>query len=270
MEFVTVQGVEVPTLGFGTASRELDHDGHREAVRVALETGYRHIDTAQMYQNETAVGEAIANADVPREDLFVTTKLDGQNRAHDAVHESTRASLDRLGLSYVDLLLIHYPNADVPHAETLRAMNDLRDDGLVRHIGVSNFSVAETREAIAASTAPILTNQVKYHVRHRQDDLLAFCLENDVMVTAYTPVGDVIDEPKLEEIGARYGKTASQVALRWLIQQPNVSTPPQSGTEAHIRENFDVFDFELTAEEMRTLFHLEAPLDPDLAAALGL
>lgn len=270
MEYVTAQGVEVPALGFGTASRELDHDGHREAVRVALETGYRHIDTAQMYRNETAVGEAIAAANIDRDDLFITTKLDGGNRRRKAVLESTRESLDRLGIEYVDLLLIHYPNADVPHAETLRAMNDLRDDGLVRHIGVSNFSVTETREAVAASDAPVLTNQVKYHVRHRQDDLLRYCLEEDIILTAYTPVAEVIDDPALSEIGDRYDKTPAQIALRWLLQQPKVATPPQSGSPEHIRENFDVFDFSLTDDEMRELFALESPLGPDLAADIGL
>jgi diketogulonate reductase-like aldo/keto reductase len=270
MEYVTVRGVEVPAVGFGTAARELDHEGHREAVATALAAGYRHLDTAQMYDNERAVGEAIAASDVDRGDLFVTTKLAGDNRAYDAAVASTRASLDRLGLDYVDLLLIHYPNDGVPHEETLRAMNDLRDDGLVCHLGVSNFSVEQLRAATDASDAPVLTNQVKYNVRHRRDDLLRFCVENEVMLTAYTPVAGLVDDPALAAVGDRHGKTPAQVALRWLIQQPTVSTPPQSSSPAHVRENFDVFDFELPAVEMRDLFALEGAPDDDLAAALGI
>ncbi len=270
MESVTPRGVEIPALGFGTASRELDHDGHRRAVAAALETGYRHVDTAQMYDNERAVGEAIAASDVPRGDVFLVTKLDGENRSHDRVLASTRRSLDRLDTDYVDLLLIHYPNSDVSHAETLGAMNELRDDGLVRHLGVSNFSVAQTREAVAASDAPVVANQVEYNVRHRQDELLAYCIEADISLTAYTPVAPALDEPLLTEVGERHGKTPAQVALRWLLQQPMVSTPPQSASPAHIRENFGVFDFRLSDEEMRAIFELTGPLPDDLAARLGL
>ncbi|WP_123536768.1 aldo/keto reductase [Halosimplex salinum] len=254
MEYVTVDGVDVPALGFGTARMDTDEE-RRRAVETALAAGYRHVDTAQIYGSEAAVGEALAASDVDREDVFVTTKLAGDNRAYDDVIESTGGSLDRLGLDTVDLLLIHSPNDDVPHAETLDAMNELRDDGFVRHVGVSNFSVDQLREAVELSDAPILTNQVKYNVRERQDDLLSFCVDNDVMLTAYSPlaVGDLADDPLLDQIGERVGKTASQVAIRWLIQQPMVSAIPMSTTPEHIRANLDVFDFQLTADEMREL-----------------
>jgi diketogulonate reductase-like aldo/keto reductase len=271
MEYVTVRGVDVPALGFGTARMDTDAE-RRRAIGAALEAGYRHIDTAQVYGSERAVGDALRESDVDREEVFVTTKLAGGNRAHDAVIESTRESLAALGIDAVDLLLIHSPDQDVPHEETLGAMNDLRDDGLVRHVGVSNFSVPQLEAAMDASDAPILTNQVEYHVRHRQDDLLAFCVASDVMLTAYSPlgVGDLLDEGALIEVGDRHGKTAAQVAIRWLLQQPMVSTIPMSSSPSHVRENVDVFDFELSDDEMRDLFALEGALDDDLAARLGL
>jgi diketogulonate reductase-like aldo/keto reductase len=271
MQHVTASGVDIPALGFGTARMDTDLE-RRRAVEAALGAGYRHLDTAQMYGSEGAVGDALAASDVEREDVFITTKLSGDNRGHDAVLESTRASADRLGVETIDLLLVHWPNETVPHEETLGAMNELRDDGLIRHIGVSNFSVAQTRAAIEASDAPVITNQVEYHVRHRQDDLLAFCLEEDVMLTAYSPlaVGDILDEPALEAVGEHHGVTTAQVAIRWLLQQPMVSTIPMSSSPAHIRENVDVFDFSLSSMEMYDLVALEGDMDDDLEAALGL
>ncbi|QLH75893.1 aldo/keto reductase [Halosimplex rubrum] len=270
MEYVTAAGVDVPALGFGTARMD-GHEERRRAVSAALDAGYRHVDTAQIYGSEPAVGEAVRESPVDREELFVTTKLSRDNRAYDDAVASTRASLDRLDTDYVDLLLVHSPNDDVPHAETLRAMNDCRDDGLVRHVGVSNFSVEQTREAMDASEAPILTNQVEYHVRKRRDDLLRFCVEEGVMLTAYSPldVGGLADDGALAEIGDRYGKTASQVALRWLVQQPMVSAIPMSSNPEHVRANVDVFDFELTADEMERLFDRGGPID-GIRSALGL
>lgn len=271
MEYVTGRGAEIPALGFGTARMDTDEE-RRRAVAAALDAGYRHIDTAQVYGSEGAVGDAVAESDVDREDLFVTTKLGGDNRAREAVLESTRESLEALGMDYLDLLLIHWPNEDVPHEETLTAMNELRDDGLVEHLGVSNFSVEQTREAMSASEAPIVTNQVEYNVRHRQDDLLSFCVEEDVVLTAYSPlgVGDLLDDEALATAADRHGKTSAQVAIRWLLQQPKVATIPMSSSPTHIRENADVFDFELSDAEMRDLFALEGALDDSLAAELGL
>ncbi|WP_459193104.1 aldo/keto reductase [Halosimplex sp. J119] len=262
MEYVTVDGVDVPAVGFGTARMDTDEE-RRRAVETALDVGYRHLDTAQSYGSERAVGEALAASDVDREDVFVTTKLSGDNRAYDDVVESTGESLQRLDTDYVDLLLVHSPNDDVPHGETLDAMNELRDDGFVRHVGVSNFSVEQLREAMDLSDAPILTNQVEYHVRKRRDDLLSLCVDEGVMLTAYSPlaVGDLTDDPMLERIGERVGKTAAQVAIRWLIQQPMVSAIPMSSSPEHIRENFDVFDFQLTDDEVERLFERGGPVD---------
>lgn len=271
MEHVIASGAEVPALGFGTARMDSD-DECREAVSIALDAGYRHVDTAQLYETERAVGDAIRESDVPRDEVFVTTKLHEDNRAYVDVLESTRESLDRLGTEYVDLLLIHSPNDRVPHEDTLLAMNELRDDGLVEHIGVSNFSVGQLKKARRLSDAPIVANQVEYNVYTSQKPLLSYCVEHDVMLTAYSPlaIGDALDEDVLAAIGRRHDKTPAQVALRWLIQQPMVSAIPMSKRERHIRENFDVFDFELTDEEMRALSELERGLSDRLTGLLGL
>ena len=258
MEYVTTNGVIVPALGFGTARMD-EYETQRLAIETALATGYRHLDTAQIYGSERAVGDAIRESSVDRADCFITTKLSGDNRSYDRVLESTQTSLDRLDTDYVDLLLIHSPNEAVAHAETLEAMNELYADGAVRHLGVSNFSIDQCEQAREASEAPIITNQVKYHLRHRQDELLTWCLEEDIILTAYSPlaVGGLTTDSTLQEIGQAHGKTAAQVAIRWLLDQPNVMTIPMSSSPAHIRENFDVFDFSLCADERRRLFGLE-------------
>ena len=270
MEYETAGDVTVPALGFGTARMD-DYDEERRAMEAALDAGYRHIDTAQSYGSERAVGDAIADADVAREDCFITTKLAGDNRSHDRVITSTEQSLDRLSTEYLDLLLIHYPNDEISHEETLSAMNELHEDGLVEHLGVSNFSIDQCEAAIECSDAPILTNQVKYHARNRQDALLTWCLEHDVLLTAYSPlgVGDLLSEPVLQDIGEDHDKTAAQVAIRWLLDQPNVITIPMSSSPAHIRQNLDVFDFELTDEERERIYELDGALDEELASKLA-
>lgn len=271
MRTVTAGDVEIPALGFGTARMD-DHDVRVRAIEAALEAGYRHIDTAQIYGSEPAVGEALQNSEVEREEVFITTKLADDNRAHDAVVDSVHDSVEKLGVETVDLLLIHSPNDEVSHEETLDAMNELRDDGLVSHLGVSNFSVEQTREAQEYSEAPIVTNQVEYHVEHRQDDLLAYCIENDVVLTAYSPlgVGDLLDNEVLADVADSHGKTPAQVAIRWLLEQPQVSTVPMSSSPEHVRENYDVFDFELTDDQRRELFAVGGEPPAELADALDL
>jgi diketogulonate reductase-like aldo/keto reductase len=271
MEYVTVEGEEVPALGFGTASMDTDEERER-AIAAALAAGYRHLDTAQIYGSEPAVGGSVRNADANREEVFITTKLSGDNRAYDAVIDSTRESLDRLEMDYIDLLLIHSLDQDVPHEEALDAMNELLDEGVIRHLGVSNFSVEETREALAHSEAPIFTNQVEYNVHERQDDLLSLRIDEEIMLTAYSPlgVGDLLKDETVREIADRHERTAAQVALRWLLQQPMVAAIPMSSNPDHVRQNFDVFDFELSSEEMGDLFAIDSDLDDGLASRLDL
>jgi 2,5-diketo-D-gluconate reductase B len=250
----TVQGAEVPLVGLGTW--QMNGETCQNAVTTGLEQGYRHIDTAQMYGNEDRVGAAVAKSDVDRAEVFVTTKLNRGNLGEDAVLSSTEESLERLGMNYVDLLLIHTPSQSVPIEETIEAMNQLQEEEMVRYIGVSNFSVQQIREAVEVSETPILTNQVKYHPFYSQNDLVEYCVENDILLTAYSPLarGDVIGDDTLTAIGERYGKTAGQVALRWLIQQPNVITIPKASNQDHLTENIAIFDFELADEEMQQVF----------------
>ena len=258
---VTVGGAEVPAVGLGTW--RLRGDDCRRAVETALELGYRHVDTAQAYGNERRVGAAIESSAVDREDLFLTTKLDGGSRRHEAVHRSVRESLDRLGTDYLDCLLVHWPNDKPPFspvrlpggpplAETLGAMDELVDEGLVRHVGVSNFDVGLLDEARRLSDAPIFTNQVQFHPYWDQRELLSYCRRNEVLLTAYSPLchGGVLDDDVLRSVGRRYGKTAAQVAIRWAIQHEGVVAIPKATSRDHLAANVDVFDFELSEAEM--------------------
>ena len=260
----TAAGVEVPALGLGTW--RLTGDQCRETVETALDLGYRHIDTAQAYGNERQVGDALAASDVAREDVFLATKLGPKGREYDDVLRTVEESRSRLGTDYLDLLLIHWPNGSPPgsfnpfdsgptNAETLDAMNELVERGTVRNIGVSNFGVDLLDEAREHSDAPILTDQVQYHPFWEQQDLLDYCRIHDVLLTAYSPLGHggVLDDPVLERIGRHHGKTPAQVALRWLVQQEQVITIPKSTSREHLEANLEVFDFELSATEMREI-----------------
>jgi len=265
MEHVTVQGESVPALGLGTW--RLSDDECARTVETALDLGYRHVDTAQMYGNEAAVGHGIARSDVPREDLFLVTKLAFRNRRYDDVLRSTEESLARLGTDHVDLLLVHQPNPAVPLRETLDAMAELRDEGKVRHVGVSNFSLRRLERARDLSPVPVFADQVQFHPYWSQSDLLDFCRIHDVLLTAYSPLaqGGVLDDDRLERIGERYDRTPAQVALRWLVQQPSVAAIPKATSREHLAENLAVFDFELTESEMR-----EVPNPSWLRTALGI
>ena len=250
MDVTTVRGAEIPTVGLGTW--RLTGEQCRGTVRTALELGYRHVDTAQEYGNERQVGGALRDSDVDRTDVFVTTKLGRGNRGYDDVIRSTEESLAKLGTDYVDLLLIHWPNLTTPLRETLAAMNELVDEGNVRSIGVSNFDLDRLTRARELSEHEITTNQVQYNPYWSQSELLDYCRIHDIALTAYSPLahGGALDDPVLKEIGARYDRTPAQVAIRWLVQQPNVVTVPKATSRRHLSENLDVFEFELTAEEM--------------------
>jgi 2,5-diketo-D-gluconate reductase B len=244
---IEVQGTKVPALGFGTW--QLSGPDAREGTRHALEIGYRQIDTAQMYGNEREVGQGIADSGVPRADVFLTTKLFKETLAGDRVGPAVDESLGLLGTDYVDLLLIHWPNPDVPLGETLAAMRRVQDAGKVRHLGVSNFKAPLLLEAMEHAT--ILADQVPYQPGRTQNTLRRLAGERDVVITAYSPLrGDGMRSPVLAEIAAAHGKTVQQVVLRWLLQQDKVSPIPRSANPAHRAQNFEVFDFELSEGEM--------------------
>ncbi|QLK26499.1 aldo/keto reductase [Natrinema zhouii] len=267
---VIAQGAEIPVFGLGTAG--MTGDDCQRAVETALAVGYRHIDTAQLYDNEAAVGRGVAESDVDREDVFVVTKVHPDNAARADVHESTQQSLERLELQTVDLLLLHGPSDEAPLEETIGAMNELQHDGLVEHVGISNFGIEGLEDAIEQSETPIVTNQVKYHPYHQPDDLIAYCVENEILLTAYSPLaeGAVVGDDRLESIGEPHDKSAAQVALRWLIQHPYVAAIPKAASREHIEANADVFDFELSPEEMRAVFDLDGGPSDRLADQLQL
>ncbi len=255
MIYRDIQGTRVPALGFGTW--QLEGDACREGVEHALALGYRHIDTAQGYDNEEQVGAALAASGVPRDEIFLVTKLAPEFfRAEDAIRTS-KESLDKLGVDAVDLLLLHWPNPDVPVEETLGALRVLQDEGRVRHLGVSNFPPGPTRRANDAQR--IFANQVEYHPFLHQRKLRALAEELDLLLTAYSPLakGAVLDDPVLQEIGGTHGKTAVQVTLRWLLQQDRVAAIPKASSAAHREANLEVFDFELSPAEMTRIHELE-------------
>jgi diketogulonate reductase-like aldo/keto reductase len=260
MEYVSAGDADIPALGVGTF--QLSGTTARETVSTALDAGYRHVDTAEYYDNEREVGTAIADSHVDREDVFLTTKVWRSHLSEGEVRPAVEASLDRLGTDYVDLLLIHWPHPRVPFAETLSVMERLREDGLVEHIGVSNFTRSQLAEAIDVADAPIVTDQVLYHPFKDQSALREFCVGSGVALTAYSPLaqGAVVGHETLAEIGARYDKTAPQVALRWLVQQEGVVAIPRSSSPEHVRQNLDVFDFELRDEEMARISGLTGGL----------
>ncbi|TKR27559.1 aldo/keto reductase [Natronomonas salsuginis] len=259
METTTVSGVEIPSIGLGTW--RLTGDACVDSVRTALDLGYRHLDTAQEYGNERQVGDALRASDVDREDVFVTTKLGSRNRTYDDVVRSVDESLAKLDTAYVDLLLIHWPNVTTPLRETLAAMNELVDEGKVRHLGVSNFGIDRLSRARELSEHGVATDQVQYNPYWSQTELLDYCRIHGIVLTAYSPLahGGVLDDPVLESIGDAHGKSAAQVALRWLVQQANVVTVPKATSRDHLEANLDVFDFELTDREMARIYRPSKP-----------
>ncbi|WP_331236501.1 aldo/keto reductase [Natronorarus salvus] len=248
MEYVGVAGERVPSLGLGTAGLT-DHACVRTVDR-ALSMGYRHVDAAQAAGNEREIGRALAASGVDREACFLTTKLHAGNHRYEDVRRSTRESIERLGVEYLDVLSIHRPSLTVPLSETLRAMAELREEGLVRHLGVCNFTRGALERALKLSPAPILTDRVQYHPYSVHEELLSFCRERDVLLTASCPLTDgrVSGDERLVAIGERYGKTPSQVALRWLLQQGMVVVT--TAGEDQLAETLAVFDFRLDEREM--------------------
>jgi 2,5-diketo-D-gluconate reductase B len=246
-EAVEIQGTRVPVLGFGTWL--ITGADATEAVRDALEIGYRQIDTARAYENEREVGLGIAESGVPRDEIFLTTKVPHDEATADEVRRDAEQSLERLGVDHLDLLLLHWPSPDVPLEETLTAMSALRDERVTRNLGVSNFPAGLLAQAL--ELAPVFCNQVEYHPFLDQSRLLDLARQYDVLVTAYSPLahGRVPDDETLTRIGDKHGKTAGQVALRWLLDQPGVSPIPKASSNDRRVENFDVFDFALTDDE---------------------
>jgi len=266
MNKILIQNTHVPALGFGTW--QLKGDDAQRATESALELGYRHIDTAAMYGNEREVGAAIASSGIPRDQIWLTTKVWYEDAAAKDVGVAVHRCLERLGVGYVDLMLLHWPNDEVPLEETMSAMNALLDIKATRLVGVANFTPAQLKRAM--TLAPIACIQVEHHPYLAQSALHAIAVEHDLLLTAYSPLarGAVADDTVLRTIGEGYGKSPAQVALRWLVQQPRVAAIPKAASAKHRAENIDIFDFALTDDEMTRIGALNQDrrlIDPDFA-----
>ena len=251
VQVVEAKGFKIPIVGLGTWALR-----GRDCARLteqAIRLGYRHIDTAQMYDNEREVGEGVRASHL-RSEVMVTTKVQPTLLAPHDLERSVKESLARLQLDVIDLLLIHWPNPRVPLAETLGAMAKMKREGYTRQIGVSNFTVALLEEANKVSTEPLVCNQIECHPFLNQDKVIAGCRKYGIAVVAYSPIarGNAVGDKLLEKIGKVHGKSAAQVCLRWLTQQGIVVIPRTSKLE-RLEENFALFDFELSDSEMREI-----------------
>jgi 2,5-diketo-D-gluconate reductase A len=261
-------GSDVPQFGFGVF--QIPADQTVTAVRTALDAGYRHIDTAQMYGNEAEVGRAIAESGVPREEIFVTTKLDNNRHGYDAALGALDESLRRLGFDHVDLFLIHWPRPqEGRYVETWTALEKLKADGKATSIGVSNFTVEHLdRLADRTGTVPAV-NQIELHPQFPQAALRAYHAEHGIATEAWSPIGqggELLQDGRLRALADEHGRSPAQVVLRWHIQLGNIVFP-KSVTPERIRENIDVFDFALSADDMAVLDGLDTGTrkgpDPD-------
>lgn len=260
---VAAAGITVPALGYGTW--ELEPAVAERGVRDALDLGYRHIDTAAMYGNEEAVGAAIRGHDVDRDDVHLTTKIQPQDAGD--VAGAAEDCLRRLGLDHVDLLLIHWPSHDQPIEQVVEDLDAVRDRGLTRAIGVSNYTSEQVH--LAAKVAPLATNQVEFHPFLSQDTVLEACRANDMFLTAYSPLakGGVLDDPTLQAVAEEVGATPATVALRWLLDHGDVAALPRSSSRDHIASNAEV-GFSLTDEQRQRIADLpkdQRIIDPPFA-----
>ena len=255
-ELKSASGARIPAIGFGTS--QLGDCG--DVVAKALELGYRHIDTAWKYGSEKGVGIGIRRSGVARSEIFLTTKVSHEYLRAADFARSVEQSLDNLQVDYVDMLHVHWPTVDnIPMEETMAALAEAKRKGKTRHIGVANFNMALVEEAIAKCPEPLDTLQAEYHPYLDQSKVLAACRRLGLVFTAYCPLarGRVFDDPVLTEIARRKERGIAQVALRWLMQQGNISAIPRSANPKHMAESLEVFDFELTADEMARISALK-------------
>lgn len=269
MIFRNWQGTKIPALGFGTY--ELDNAAAEHMVAEAAKIGYRHFDTAQMYHNEEGVGRGLKSSGLARDDYFLTTKIWPDKFQSGDLQTSVVESLRKLDLDHVDLLLLHWPNDEIPLRETIAALNEVKNLGMTRLIGISNFPTALIERAVGHSNLPLAVNQVEYHPYLDQSKVLECVRSHDMLLTAYCPLAraKVMNDETLVAIAKSYGKSPAQVTLRWLLQQDGVMAIPKSGSPKNARANFDIFDFELSDADMADIHELAKPdgrlIDPDFA-----
>ena len=255
MQFVEAKSAKIPAIGLGTW--ELRGRTCARLVEQALRLGYRHIDTAQMYENEREVGEGLRASGVPRDQMFVTTKIWPSHFAPPAFERAAKERLVQLRLTEVDLLLLHWPSKEVPLSETIGALGKAKRDGITRHIGVSNFTVPLLEEAVRLSSEPLVCNQFEVHPFIDQSKLIAATRRLGMAVVAYSPIarGQARDHPALARIARTHGKTAAQVSLRYLVQQ-QIAVIPRTSKVEHLAENLAIFDFELSPAEIAEIAKL--------------
>ena len=252
MQVLDVKGARIPLVGLGTW--ELRGRTCARIVEQALRLGYRHIDTAEMYDNEREVGEALRASALARDEVFLTTKIWPSHFAPLELERAAKGSLGRLRLDHVDLLLLHWPNPQIPLAETLGALCRVKQAGFARHIGVSNFTVELIEEAVKLATEPLVCNQIEMHPFLDQSKVAAACRAHGLAVVAYSPIarGGAKNDAVLKRVGAVHRKSAAQVSLRWLVQQ-GIAVIPRTSRIERLSENAAIFDFELSAAEMEQI-----------------
>ena len=264
--YTLINGVHIPKIGFGTWNLA-DGDEAYKSVSYALEVGYRHVDTAQYYGNEVSVGRAIADSPIKREELFITTKIWNDKHSYDEAKQSVEESLAKLKLNYLDLLLIHWPNPKAlrendawktRNADVWRAMEDLYQAGKVRAIGVSNFMIHHLEPLLEVATVKPMVNQVLLAPGCSQEDLVAFCRQNEMILEAYSPLGtgSIFDNQTAQDLANKYNKTVAQIALRWSLQKGFLPLP-KSATPKNILSNLAIFDFDLTEDDILKLDKIE-------------
>jgi len=264
---LSAHGASIPVIGYGTSGMG---DVRPEHIATALKLGYRHIDTAWKYGTERAVGEGMRTSSVARADIFLCTKVSHEYLRADDFARSVDESLKTLGVDYVDLLLVHWPNLAIPLAETMTALAKAKRQGLTRHVGVANFNIALLDQALRLCSEPLVTLQAEYHPYLDQTTLLEACRRRGLVYTAYCPLGRgrLFKDPVLGEIARQKGKTIAQVALRWLIQKGIVAPIPRSSNPSRIAENLAVFDFSLSDDEVKCINALKRP-DGRIANPVG-
>ncbi|KXA94023.1 oxidoreductase [candidate division MSBL1 archaeon SCGC-AAA259E19] len=247
-------GDDMPQLGFGTWN--LSEKVSKKMVKKALDYGYTHIDTAESYGNESGVGEAIG--DYERSELFITSKVSPSNLHYEDVLKCCEDSLDRLGTSYLDLYLVHWPNGAISIRETMWAMKELKDRGLVRNVGVSNFGINELKVAQAVADFPITVNQVEFHPWLYKENMLKFAEKNDIVITASAPLArtEVFKDDVIQELAEKYDKSPAQIVLKWELEK-DVVTIPKTSSEKHMRQNFELFDWDLEPEDIERIDDIE-------------